>query len=163
MAFCWICDFPFYEENEETGAVDFSHNPFTMPQGGLEALKNKNPLDIVAYQFDLVCNGYEILSGAVRNHDVDVMVKAFEIAGYAKEVVQNKFGALYNAFQYGPPPHAGCAFGFERLIMIMTGKDVIRDVITFPLNKNGRDLLMNAPSKIDEKTLKELGIKVEEK
>ena len=163
VAFCWICDFPFYEENEETGAVDFSHNPFTMPQGGLEALKNKNPLDIVAYQFDLVCNGYEILSGAVRNHDVDVMVKAFEIAGYAKEVVQNKFGALYNAFQYGPPPHAGCAFGFERLIMIMTGKDVIRDVITFPLNKNGRDLLMNAPSKIDEKTLKELGIKVEEK
>ena len=162
VAFCWICDFPFYEENEETGAVDFSHNPFTMPQGGLEALKNKNPLDIVAYQFDLVCNGYEILSGAVRNHDVDVMVKAFEIAGYAKEVVQNKFGALYNAFQYGPPPHAGCAFGFERLIMIMTGKDVIRDVITFPLNKNGRDLLMNAPSKIDEKTLKELGIKVEE-
>ena len=159
VAFCWICDFPFYEENEETGAVDFSHNPFTMPQGGLEALNNADPLDIVAYQFDLVCNGYEILSGAVRNHDVDVMVKAFEIAGYPQEVVKEKFGALYSAFQYGPPPHAGCAFGFERLIMIMTGKDVIRDVITFPLNKNGRDLLMNAPGKSDEKTLKELGIK----
>ena len=159
VAFCWICDFPFYEENEETGAVDFSHNPFTMPQGGLEALNNQNPLDILAYQFDLVCNGYELLSGAVRNHDVDVMVKAFEIAGYSADVVKDKFGALYNAFQYGPPPHAGCAFGFERLIMIMTANDNIREVITFPLNKNGRDLLMNAPGKIDEKTLKELGIK----
>ena len=159
VAFCWICDFPFYEENEETGAIDFSHNPFTMPQGGLDALNNQNPLDILAYQFDLVCNGYELLSGAVRNHDVDIMVKAFEIAGYSADVVKDKFGALYNAFQYGPPPHAGCAFGFERLIMIMTAQENIREVITFPLNKNGRDLLMNAPSKIDPKTLKELGIK----
>lgn len=159
VAFCWICDFPFYEENEETGAIDFSHNPFTMPQGGLEALKNQNPLEILAYQFDLVCNGYELLSGAVRNHDVDVMVKAFELAGYSADVVKDKFGALYNAFQYGPPPHAGCAFGFERLIMIMTANENIREVITFPLNKNGRDLLMNAPGKIDAKTLRELGIK----
>ena len=159
VAFCWICDFPFFEENEETGAIDFSHNPFTMPQGGLDALNNQNPLDILAYQFDLVCNGYELLSGAVRNHDVDIMVKAFEIAGYSADVVKDKFGALYNAFQYGPPPHAGCAFGFERLIMIMTANDNIREVITFPLNKNGRDLLMNAPSKIDAKTLKDLGIK----
>ena len=160
IACCWIVDFPFYEKNEETGNVDFAHNPFTMPQGGLEGLENKNPFDILAYQYDLVINGYESLSGAVRNYDPELMVKAFETAGYTEEDVKHKFGALYNAFSYGAPPHAGCAFGFDRLLMLVTGKDIIREVIAFPMNKNARDLLMNAPNKIDEKTLKELGLKV---
>ena len=160
VIFCWIVDFPFYEKNEETGAVDFSHNPFSLPQGGLDALLHKNPFDIVAYQYDLVCNGYEMLSGAVRNHDPELMVKAFEIAGYDRSVVENKFPALFNAFSYGAPPHAGGALGFDRMLMPIMKQEFIRDVIAFPMNKNGRDLLMNAPSEIDEKTLRELGIKV---
>lgn len=160
VIFCWIVDFPFYEKNEETGAVDFSHNPFSLPQGGLDALLHKNPFDIVAYQYDLVCNGYEMLSGAVRNHDPELMVKAFEIAGYDRSVVENKFPALFNAFSYGAPPHAGGALGFDRMLMPIMKQEFIRDVIAFPMNKNGRDLLMNAPSAIDEKTLRELGIKV---
>ena len=160
VIFCWIIDFPFYELNEETGAVDFSHNPFSLPQGGLDALLNKNPLEIVAYQYDLVCNGYEMLSGAVRNHDPELMVKAFEIAGYPASVVENKFPALFNAFSYGAPPHAGGALGFDRMLMPIMKQEFIRDVIAFPMNKNGRDLLMNAPAEIDEKTLRELGIKV---
>lgn len=160
VAFCWICDFPFFEQNEETGEIDFSHNPFSMPQGGMDALINKNPFDIVAYQYDLVCNGYETLSGAVRNHDTELMVKAFEMAGYNKETVEQKFGALYNAFQYGAPPHAGCAFGLERLLMIMKEKEFIRDVIAFPLNKNARDLMMGAPSKVSEKQLTDVGIQL---
>ena len=160
VEFCWICDFPFFEKNEETGAIDFSHNPFSMPQGGLDALENKDPLEIVAYQYDLVCNGYETLSGAVRNHQTETMVKAFEMAGYSRQTVEEKFGALYNAFSYGAPPHAGCAFGFERLLMIMTDKEFIRDVITFPLNKNARDLMMGAPSKISEKQLTDVGIQL---
>ncbi|MBQ8443952.1 MAG: aspartate--tRNA ligase [Clostridia bacterium] len=163
VAFCWVVDFPFYEINEETGKLDFSHNPFSMPQGGLDALNNKNPLDIVAYQYDLVCNGYEMLSGAVRNHDQETMVKAFELVGYDQSVVERKFSALFNAFSYGAPPHAGGAFGFDRMLMQIMGYDVIREIAAFPLNKNGRDLLMNAPSKIDEATLKELGIKLEDK
>lgn len=160
VIFCWIVDFPFYEKNEETGAVDFSHNPFSLPQGGLDALLHKNPFDIVAYQYDLVCNGYEMLSGAVRNHDPELMVKAFEIAGYDRYVVENKFPALFNAFGYGAPPHAGGALGFDRMLMPIMKQEFIRDVIAFPMNKNGRDLLMSAPSEIDEKTLRELGIKV---
>ena len=160
IACCWIVDFPFYEKNEETGNVDFAHNPFTMPQGGLEALNTKNPYDILAYQYDLVINGYESLSGAVRNYSPETMVKAFEIAGYTEDDVKKKFGALYTAFSYGAPPHAGCAFGFDRLLMLVTGKDVIREVIAFPMNKNARDLLMNAPSVIDDKTLRELGLQV---
>lgn len=160
VIFCWIVDFPFYEKNEETGAVDFSHNPFSLPQGGLDALLHKNPFDIVAYQYDLVCNGYEMLSGAVRNHDPELMVKAFEIAGYDRSVVENKFPALFNAFGFGAPPHAGGALGFDRMLMPIMKQEYIRDVIAFPMNKNGRDLLMNAPSKIDDKTLRELGIKV---
>ena len=160
VIFCWIVDFPFYEKNEETGAVDFSHNPFSLPQGGLDALLHKNPFDIVAYQYDLVCNGYEMLSGAVRNHDPELMVKAFEIAGYDRSVVENKFPALFNAFSYGAPPHAGGALGFDRMLMPIMKQEFIRDVIAFPMNKNGRDLLINAPSEIDEKTLRELGIKV---
>ena len=160
IACCWIVDFPFYEKNEDTGNIDFAHNPFTMPQGGLDALNSKNPYDILAYQYDLVINGYESLSGAVRNHDQDIMVKAFQIAGYNEDVVKQKFGALYNAFSYGAPPHAGCAFGFDRLLMLITNKDVIREVIAFPMNKNAHDLLMNAPSKIDDKTLRELGLQL---
>ena len=160
VIFCWIVDFPFYELNEETNAVDFGHNPFSMPQGGMDALLNKNPLDIYAYQYDLVCNGYEMLSGAVRNYDQDVMVKAFEIAGYDREVVENKFPALFNAFSYGAPPHAGGAFGFDRMLMPILNKEVIRDVIAFPLNKSGRDALMGAPSKVSDKQLKDVGIKL---
>ncbi|MBQ9785913.1 MAG: aspartate--tRNA ligase [Clostridia bacterium] len=160
VEFCWICDFPFFEENEETGNIDFSHNPFSMPQGGMDALNNKDPFDIVAYQFDLVCNGYETLSGAVRNHQTELMVKAFEMAGYNKQTVEEKFGALYNAFQYGAPPHAGGAFGLERLLMIMTDNEYIRDVIAFPLNKNARDVMMGAPSKVSEKQLTDVGIQL---
>ena len=160
VIFCWIVDFPFYEKNEETGAVDFSHNPFSLPQGGMDSLLHKNPFDIVAYQYDLVCNGYEMLSGAVRNHDPELMIKAFEIAGYDRSVVENKFPALFNAFGYGAPPHAGGALGFDRMLMPVMKQEYIRDVIAFPMNKNGRDLLMNAPSRVDEKTLKELGIAV---
>ncbi len=158
VEFCWIVDFPFYEYNEQTNSIDFGHNPFSMPQGGLDALLTKNPLDIYAYQYDLVCNGYEMLSGAVRNHDQEVMVKAFEIAGYSRDVVESKFPALFNAFSYGAPPHAGCAFGFDRMLMPILEQDIIREVIAFPLNKNGRDLLMGAPSVVSEQQLKDVGI-----
>ena len=160
VAICWIVDFPFFEKNKDTGKIDFSHNPFTMPQGGMEAFKNVNPYDIKAWQFDMVINGHECLSGAVRNHDQDIMVKAFNMVGYDEEVVKQKFGALYNAFTFGAPPHAGCAFGFDTLLMIVCGKDLMREVITFPMNKNARDVLMGAPNKIDQKTLAELGIKI---
>ncbi len=162
VEYCWIVDFPFYEKNEETGKPDFAHNPFSMPQGELEALNTKNPFDIVAYQFDLVCNGYEMVSGAVRNHDPEIMVKAFEIAGYTKDVVESKFPALYNAFQYGAPPHAGCAFGFDRMLMPIMNQESIREVIAFPLNKNGRDMLMGSPCRPFDSQLKELHIKIEE-
>lgn len=160
---CWIVDFPFYEKNEETGKPDFAHNPFSMPQGELKALNEKDPFDIEAYQYDLVCNGYEMLSGAIRNHDPEIMVKAFEIAGYSKEVVEQKFPALYNAFHYGAPPHAGCAFGFDRMLMPIMHQDSIREVIAFPLNKNGRDLLMGSPSVPTEEQLKSCGISIDKK
>ena len=160
---CWIVDFPFYEKNEETGKPDFAHNPFSMPQGELKALNEKDPFEIVAYQYDLVCNGYEMLSGAIRNHDPEIMVKAFEIAGYPKEVVQQKFPALYNAFHYGAPPHAGCAFGFDRMLMPIMRQDSIREVIAFPLNKNGRDLLMGSPSVPTDEQLASCGIKIDKK
>ena len=160
--FCLIVDFPMYELNDE-GTIDFSHNPFSMPQGGLEALNNMNPLDIVAYQFDLVCNGYETMSGAVRNHNPEIMVKAFEIAGYTEDDVKNRFGALYNAFQYGTPPHAGAAFGVDRMVMLIANSTNIREVIAFPKNKKARDLLMGAPSKVTEEQLNEVHIKVVER
>ncbi|MBQ2835628.1 MAG: aspartate--tRNA ligase [Clostridia bacterium] len=159
--FCFIVDFPMYELSDE-GTIDFCHNPFSMPQGGLEALQTKEPLDIVAYQFDLVCNGYETMSGAVRNHDPEIMVKAFEIAGYAEEDVKNRFGALYNAFQYGTPPHAGAALGLDRMVMLIADCINIREVIAFPKNKKARDLLMRAPSVVTKQQLDEVHIQIKE-
>ncbi len=157
---CWIVDFPFYEENDETGAIEFSHNPFSMPQGGMDALLNKNPLDILAYQYDFVCNGVELLSGGVRNHSPEIMYKVFEIAGYDHSVVDNKFGGMINAFKFGAPPHAGAAYGMDRLIMLLLDEEVIRDVIAFPLNGKAQDLMMQAPNEPTERQLKELHIKV---
>ncbi len=161
--FCWIVDFPMYEYNEDEDKIDFCHNPFSMPQGGLEALNTKDPLDILAYQYDLVCNGYEVSSGAVRNHDPETMVKAFEIAGYTEDDVKSKFGALYTAFQYGTPPHAGCAPGLDRMVMLIADSDNIREVIAFPKNKKARDVMMNAPSVVTEEQLRDVHISVTEK
>ena len=161
--FCWINDFPFYEYNEEEDKIDFNHNPFSMPQGGLEALNTKNPLDIVAYQYDLVCNGYEVASGAVRNHDPEIMVKAFEIAGYKEDEIKRKFGALYTAFQYGTPPHAGIAPGLDRMVMLIADTTNIREVIAFPKNKKARDVMMNAPSTVSDEQLKDVHIAITEK
>ena len=160
--FCWIVDFPMYEFNEDEGKVDFNHNPFSMPQGGLDALENKDPLDILAYQYDLVCNGYELASGAVRNHNPEIMVKAFEIAGYTEDDVKKKFGALYTAFQYGTPPHAGVAPGIDRIVMLIADTDNIRDVIAFPKNKKARDVMMNAPWFVTDEQLKDVHIAVTE-
>lgn len=160
-AFCWITDFPFYEEDEETGKIDFGHNPFSMPQGGMDALLNKNPLEIDAYQYDLVINGYEVSSGAIRNHSPEIMYKAFEIAGYGKEVVEEKFGGMINAFKYGAPPHGGGAPGIDRIVMLMSGEEAIRDVIAFPLNQQAEDLLMGAPAAPFGKQLDDVHIKVE--
>ena len=158
--FCFIVDFPMYELSDE-GTIDFNHNPFSMPQGGLEALDGKDPLDVLAYQYDLVCNGYEMASGAVRNHNPEIMVKAFEIAGYAEEDVKNRFGALYKAFQYGAPPHAGAAPGLDRMVMLIADSQNIREVIAFPKNKRARDLLMQAPSVVADKQLKDVHIKLD--
>ena len=160
--FCLIVDFPMYELSDE-GTVDFNHNPFSMPQGGMETLLTKNPLEILAYQYDVVCNGYEVASGAVRNHDPEIMVKAFEIAGYPEEEVEKRFGALYNAFQYGTPPHAGAAPGFDRMLMLIADEPNIREVIAFPKNKKARDALMGAPSTVTEQQLKDIHIRVVEK
>ena len=155
--FCWIVDFPMFEDND--GKLEFSHNPFSMPQGGLEALENKDPLEILAYQYDMVCNGVEIASGAVRNHDIEIMLKAFSMAGYTKEEVKSKFGALYTAFQYGAPPHAGIAYGVDRLIMLLAETESIRDVIAFPLNSKAQDLMMGAPSNIKMDLLRDVHIR----
>ena len=160
--FCFIIDFPMYELSDE-GTIDFCHNPFSMPQGGLEALNTKDPLDILAYQYDLVCNGYEMASGAVRNHDPEIMVKAFEIAGYTEEDVKNRFGALYNAFQYGTPPHAGAAPGIDRMVMLIADSTNIREVIAFPKNKKARDLLMRAPSVVSKQQLDDVHIQIKER
>ncbi len=160
---CWIVDFPMYEEDEETGKPIFTHNPFSMPQGELEALNTKNPCDVLAWQYDVVCNGVELASGAVRNHDIDVMVKAFEIAGYTEEDVAAKFGALYSAFKYGAPPHAGMAFGIDRMIMLLLDEESIREVIAFPLNSNAQDLLLGAPTEVTEQQLREVHIKVRQR
>jgi aspartyl-tRNA synthetase len=157
---CFIVDFPMYEIDEKTGSTAFTHNPFSMPQGGLEALTEKDPLDIVAYQYDIVCNGIELSSGAVRNHDVDIMIKAFEIAGYTEEELKTKFTSLFNAFKYGAPPHAGMAPGIDRIIMLLTGEENIREVIAFPMNNNAQDLLTNAPCEVTEQQLREVHIKL---
>jgi len=158
--FCWVVDFPFYEKDPETGKPMFSHNPFSMPQGELDALTGKDPFTIKAYQFDMVGNGLEMLSGAIRNHRPDVMYKAFEIAGYGPEVVEAKFGGMLNAFKYGAPPHGGAAFGFDRIVMMLENEDFIREVIAFPFNQQARDLLMNAPSPVTEKQLREVHVKL---
>lgn len=158
--FCFIVDFPMYEEDEETGKIIFTHNPFSMPQGGLEALNSKNPLDILAYQYDLVCNGIELSSGAVRNHDPEIMIKAFEIAGYGEETIKEKFGALYNAFKFGAPPHAGMAPGVDRMIMLLTDEENIREIIAFPMNSNAQDVMLGSPNEVTEQQLREVHIKI---
>ena len=157
---CFVVDFPMYELDEETGEIGFTHNPFSMPEGGLEALNTKDPLTINAQQYDIVCNGVELSSGAVRNHDVDTLIRAFEIAGYSKEVMISKFPALYNAFHYGAPPHAGMAPGVDRMVMLLTGEENIREVIAFPMNSNAQDLLMGAPGEVTEQQLREVHIKL---
>jgi aspartyl-tRNA synthetase len=158
--FVWIVDFPMFEMNEETNRVDFSHNPFSMPQGELEALNTKDPLDVLAYQYDIVCNGYELCSGAIRNHLPEIMLRAFEIAGYGANVVEEQFGGMLNAFRHGAPPHGGLAPGIDRIVMLLAGETAIREVIAFPLNQQGQDLMMNAPSEVSEKQLKELHIRL---
>jgi aspartyl-tRNA synthetase len=159
FAFAWIVDFPIYEQDEESGAIDFEHNPFSMPQGGLDAL-NGDPLDVLGYQYDLACNGYELVSGAIRNHKPDVMLKAFEIAGYDEAEVKNRFGALYQAFQYGAPPHGGCAAGIDRIVMLLADTANIREVIMFPMNQRAEDLMMQAPSDPSSDQLMELSLRV---
>ena len=156
--FCWITDFPMYELNEETGKIDFSHNPFSMPQGEMDALENQDPLTIKAYQYDIVCNGIELSSGAIRNHRPDIMIKAFEIAGYTKDDVESRFGGMLNAFRYGAPPHGGSAPGIDRIVMLLADEPNIREVILFPLNQQGEDLMMGAPAEVPPARLKELSL-----
>ena len=159
--FCWIVDFPMFEWNEEEKKIDFSHNPFSMPQGELEALNSEDPLDVLAYQYDIVVNGVELSSGAIRNHKPEIMLRAFEIAGYGPEVVEEQFGGMLNAFRYGAPPHGGSAPGIDRIVMLLAGAQNIREVIAFPLNQQARDLMMNAPSPVGDRQLKELHIRVQ--
>ena len=158
--FCWIVDFPMYEIGEESGELEFCHNPFSMPQGGMDALKNKEPLDILAYQYDLVCNGVELSSGAVRNHDPEIMIEAFRLVGLGEDDVKAKFPAMYNAFCYGAPPHAGIAPGVDRMIMLICGEDSIREIIPFPMNKNAMDVMMGAPATVDQKQLDDVHIAI---
>lgn len=158
--FCYVNDFPMFERDPETKQIGFTHNPFSMPQGGLEALENQDPLEILAYQYDIVCNGIELSSGAVRNHDMQIMEKAFEIAGYDKETLKNKFGALYQAFQFGAPPHAGMAPGIDRMLMLLKNEDNIREVIAFPMSGSAQDLMCGAPNDVTEQQLREVHIKI---
>ncbi len=158
--FCWIVDYPMYEMDEETGNMEFSHNPFSMPQGGMDALENMDPLEILAYQYDIVCNGIELSSGAIRNHRADIMLKAFDMAGYGPEVVEEKFGGMLNAFRYGAPPHGGSAPGIDRIVMMLADEPNIREVIAFPMNQQAQDLLMGAPGKADPNQLEELHLKL---
>ena len=158
--FCFVNDFPMYELDEDTGKVCFTHNPFSMPQGGMEALTGKDPLEVLAYQYDIVCNGVELSSGAVRNHDPEIMKKAFEIAGYTEEELKEKFGALYTAFRYGAPPHAGMAPGVDRMLMLLKNEENIREVIAFPMSASAQDLMCGAPSTVSEQQLREVHIKL---
>jgi aspartyl-tRNA synthetase len=158
--FCWIVDFPMYEFNEESNHVDFTHNPFSMPQGEMEALTTKDPLEVLAYQYDIVVNGVELCSGGVRNHKPELMVKAFEIAGYSEAEVERVFGGMLNAFRYGAPPHAGMAPGIDRIVMLLAGAENIREVIAFPLNQQAQDLMMGAPSEVGDKQLRDLHIRL---
>ncbi|HEY0114943.1 MAG TPA: aspartate--tRNA ligase, partial [Allosphingosinicella sp.] len=158
--FCWIVDFPMYEYDEEAKKVDFSHNPFSMPQGELEALETKDPLDILAFQYDIVCNGVELSSGAIRNHRPDIMYKAFEIAGYSREDVDTNFAGMINAFKFGAPPHGGSAPGIDRIVMLLADEPNIREVVLFPMNQRAEDLMMNAPSEVSGRQLKELNIRI---
>ena len=162
IEFCWIVDFPMYELDEH-GKLEFSHNPFSMPQGGMDALKSENPLEILAYQYDIVCNGIELASGAVRNHSPEIMIEAFKKVGYEEEYIEKKFGALFNAFHYGAPPHAGIAPGVDRMIMILTEAENIREVIAFPLNSKAEDLMMGAPGEVTREQLRDVHIKIDEK
>jgi len=163
LAFCWIVDFPMFEWNEEEKKIDFSHNPFSMPQGGLEALNTKDPLEILAYQYDIVCNGIELSSGAIRNHRPDIMYRAFEIAGYTREQLESKFGHMLNAFKFGAPPHGGIAPGVDRIVMIFADEPNIREVILFPMNQKAQELMVNSPAEVTEKQLRELHIRIVEK
>ena len=162
--FAWIVDYPMFEWDEDNKKIDFSHNPFSMPQGGMEALEaadtNEKILDILAYQYDIVCNGVELSSGAIRNHKADIMYKAFAMAGYGPEVVEDKFAGMINAFKFGAPPHGGIAPGVDRIVMLLAGTETIRDVILFPMNGQAQDLMMNAPAEVDMKALKELHLKL---
>ncbi|MCL2084490.1 MAG: Asp-tRNA(Asn)/Glu-tRNA(Gln) amidotransferase GatCAB subunit C, partial [Oscillospiraceae bacterium] len=157
---CFITDYPMYGVNEDNGAIEFTHNPFSMPQGEMLSLETMNPLDVKAHQYDIVCNGVELSSGAVRNHRPDIMVKAFEIAGYTKDDIENKFPALFNAFHYGAPPHAGMAPGLDRIVMLLTGQENIREVVAFPMNSNAQDVLLGAPCAVAEQQLREVHIKI---
>ena len=159
FAFCWIIDYPMYEFDENSKKIIFSHNPFSMPQGNLNEIDFENPLDITAYQYDIVCNGVELSSGAIRNHIPELMYKLFSVAGYSEKDVNEKFSGMINAFSYGAPPHGGIAPGIDRIVMLLAGKENIREVTLFPMNQNAQDLMMQAPSDIDEKQLKELSIK----
>ncbi len=163
LAFVWITDFPFYERDEKTGKLDFGHNPFSMPQGGLKAFETDDPLTIVSDQYDLALNGYEILSGSIRNHNPEILIKAFTTIGYKEEDIKKKFGALYTAFQYGAPPHGGWAIGIDRYFMVLIEEPNIRDVYAFPMNSNGEDVMMGAPSYVDEKELEVVGVVMSEK
>jgi aspartyl-tRNA synthetase len=158
--FCWIVDFPMYEYNEDEKKIDFSHNPFSMPQGGLEALNAADPLDILAYQYDIVCNGVELSSGAIRNHRPEIMMRAFELAGYGPNTVETEFGGMLNAFRFGAPPHGGIAPGIDRIVMLLARTSNIREVIAFPFNQQAQDLMMNAPSEVSERQLRELHIRL---
>lgn len=158
--FCWIVDFPMYEKDEETGKIEFSHNPFSMPQGGMQDLEEKDPLDILAWQYDIVCNGIELSSGAIRNHEPEVMLKAFEIAGYERETVEREFAGMLRAFRLGAPPHGGIAPGVDRIVMLLADEPNIRETIAFPLNGNAQDLMMGAPTELEESRLRELNIQL---
>ena len=158
FAFCWIVDYPMFEKNEETKKIEFSHNPFSMPQGDLDKIDFEKPLEIFAYQYDIVCNGVELSSGAIRNHIPELMYKLFSIAGYNKQDVDNKFSGMINALSYGAPPHGGIAPGIDRIVMLLANEKNIREVTMFPMNQNAQDLMMNAPSNVNEKQLKELNL-----